>query len=110
MMIILTRIITAPTCVAASLILTACGGSGSAPPTTAASESSSARRATSYKLLYNFKGCPKDGADPAAGLTVLGGKLYGTTEDGGSNCANNSGTAFSVTTAGKEHVVDKRSA
>jgi uncharacterized repeat protein (TIGR03803 family) len=35
------------------------------------------------QLLYSFKGAPKDGADPRAAMTELGGMLYGTTLEGG---------------------------
>ncbi len=53
-----------------------------------------------YSLLYAFKGEP-DGMGPAAPLIVAGGKLYGTTTQGGLY----SGTVFSITTAGAESVL-----
>ncbi|MEO7201613.1 MAG: hypothetical protein ABIZ82_03370 [Candidatus Tumulicola sp.] len=37
-----------------------------------------------YQQLYAFKGTP-DGAGPLAGLTVVKGKLYGTTLNGSKN-------------------------
>ena len=49
------------------------------------------------KVLYSFKG-GNDGSVPLAGLTVIGGVLYGTTQQSGS--AGN-GTVFKITTAGK---------
>jgi uncharacterized repeat protein (TIGR03803 family) len=52
-------------------------------------------------VLHSF-GNGDDGARPAAGLTYMHGKLYGTTYEGGTNTI---GTIFSVTTKGKEHVV-----
>jgi uncharacterized repeat protein (TIGR03803 family) len=61
------------------------------------------------RVLYSFKGFPKDGTYPYAGLVALGGKLYGTTYEGGrtgecdySGC----GTVFEVSPAsGEERVV-----
>jgi uncharacterized repeat protein (TIGR03803 family) len=47
-------------------------------------------------IIYNF--CSEnnciDGENPLGGLTVVSGKLYGTTEHGGSNCS--CGTMFSL--------------
>ncbi len=59
----------------------------------------------SERVVYNFKGTfnsGEDGAWPFAGLTVLGGLLYGTTGGGG---ANAEGTVFSVSKSGKETVL-----
>jgi uncharacterized repeat protein (TIGR03803 family) len=54
-------------------------------------------------VLYAFKcSAQNDGAYPRAGLLNVGGKLYGTTEYGGSG---NVGTVFKVTQTGKETVV-----
>lgn len=55
----------------------------------------------SEHVLYKFK-AGKDGAHPIAGLTLVNGKLYGTTSQGGTS---GSGTVFSITTGGIEHVV-----
>ena len=44
-------------------------------------------------VVYLFKG-GRDGAGPGAGLIEVGGKLYGTTPDGGDH---GFGTVFSVT-------------
>jgi len=52
--------------------------------------------------IYSFKGGTKDGEAPRASLIHVGGKLYGITELGG---AKGGGTLFSVTTAGKETLV-----
>ncbi|MGC1380918.1 MAG: choice-of-anchor tandem repeat GloVer-containing protein [Candidatus Baltobacteraceae bacterium] len=53
------------------------------------------------RVLYRFK-ANNDGAHPYAGLTVLGGTLYGTTYQGGSG---GSGTVFKISPAGVEHVI-----
>lgn len=55
------------------------------------------------KIIYAFKGgYSGDGEAPVAGLAVLDGVMYGTTEGGGTMYG---GTVFSVTTAGSEHVL-----
>jgi uncharacterized repeat protein (TIGR03803 family) len=53
------------------------------------------------KLLYSFQCCQvvKYGSFPLAALTMVKGKLYGTTRNGGKS---NNGTVFVVTTAGVE--------
>lgn len=53
-------------------------------------------------VVYNFKGGSGDGDEPFAGLLDIKGTLYGTTGQGGSATA---GTAFKMTTAGKETVL-----
>jgi uncharacterized repeat protein (TIGR03803 family) len=57
---------------------------------------------TGYRVLYSFTGTGSDGANPYAGLTVVGSTLYGTTEYGGSG---NKGTVFSIHTDGTGYVV-----
>jgi uncharacterized repeat protein (TIGR03803 family) len=52
-------------------------------------------------VLHRFQG-GSDGAVPDAGLTDVGGTLYGTTSGGG---AGGSGTVFSITTSGAESVL-----
>ncbi len=54
-----------------------------------------------YSLLHSFTGSP-DGAKPSAGLTDVGGTLYGTTLRGG---ANDKGTVYKITTSSAESVV-----
>ena len=57
------------------------------------------------KVIYRFKANDNgthDGAHPYAGLIVLNGTLYGTTEQGGTKGA---GTVYKVSTGGSEHVV-----
>ncbi|MGA8576734.1 MAG: choice-of-anchor tandem repeat GloVer-containing protein [Candidatus Cybelea sp.] len=58
------------------------------------------------KIVYNFQ-CGADGADPIAGLTVVNGMLYGTTQYGGGTGCQSSGcgTIFSVSTSGTERIV-----
>jgi len=53
-------------------------------------------------VLHDFRGGSGDGWEPFAGLLNVNGTLYGTTEFGG---ANDGGTVFSITTAGKETVL-----
>lgn len=53
------------------------------------------------RVIYQFKGSP-DGDDPQAGLTLVNGTLYGTTEQDG---AHGDGTVFAVTTSGKERTI-----
>ncbi len=55
-----------------------------------------------YQVLYNFGAYP-DAEYPAAGLTNVGGTLYGTTSGGGAYSGN--GTVYSITTSGAETVV-----
>jgi uncharacterized repeat protein (TIGR03803 family) len=58
------------------------------------------------KVIYSFGGVGADGLGPIAGLTNVGGKLYGTTDFGGSHCGSSGcGTVFEVTTSGTERVV-----
>ncbi|MGC2649501.1 MAG: choice-of-anchor tandem repeat GloVer-containing protein [Candidatus Cybelea sp.] len=52
-------------------------------------------------VLYRFKG-GTDGASPQAGLIVVNGTLYGTTEGDG---VKSGGTVFKITTSGAEHVL-----
>jgi uncharacterized repeat protein (TIGR03803 family) len=57
-----------------------------------------------YKVLYNFGSQPGDGTAPRdfGGLAFRGGKLYGTTFEGG---ATGVGTVFDLTLKGKEKVL-----
>jgi uncharacterized repeat protein (TIGR03803 family) len=56
----------------------------------------------SERVLYSFKGSPNDGQGPLSGLIVVKGKLYGTTQKGGSA---GFGTVFQITKSGKETVL-----
>jgi uncharacterized repeat protein (TIGR03803 family) len=103
---------------AAVTLFTACSGRSatSVVPNVAASASSSVPRgaASSYKLLYSFKGTP-DGASPLSGLVNVSGTLYGTTLNGSSNycsqsCGSNGcylgcGTVYAIDGSGAESVL-----
>ena len=54
-----------------------------------------------FTTLYNFPG-GTNGANPAAGLLLSGGTLYGTTFNGGSG---GSGTVFKVNTDGSGYTI-----
>jgi uncharacterized repeat protein (TIGR03803 family) len=62
------------------------------------------------QVLYSFQG-GNDGADPAASLIDVNGKLYGTTRIGGTGCKNGGslqsgcGTIFDVSASGTESVL-----
>ena len=57
------------------------------------------------KAIYRFQG-GSDGARPHAGLITLHGTLYGTTNQGGTNCGRDGcGTVFSVNIATKDEKV-----
>jgi uncharacterized repeat protein (TIGR03803 family) len=58
-----------------------------------------------YKVLYNFGSQPGDGTGPYdfGGLAFRGGRLYGTTLDGGAT--GGWGTVFDLTLKGKEKVL-----
>ena len=57
------------------------------------------------KLLYRFPGIP-NAQSPAAALLNVNGKLYGTTEFGGTACGPpHCGTVFSIGTSGKERAL-----
>jgi len=94
----------------AAVSLAGCSASqvaGSALPSQAASQSAShaplAERG--YKVLFSFGGASgscSDGAIAWAPLTVVNGKLYGTTTVGG---ADDGGTAYQLTLNGSETVL-----
>jgi uncharacterized repeat protein (TIGR03803 family) len=57
------------------------------------------------KRALPFAGIP-NAQNPAAALTNVNGKLYGTTEFGGTSCGPpHCGTVFSITTSGKERIL-----
>jgi uncharacterized repeat protein (TIGR03803 family) len=110
-------------CVSAA-ILTGCGGANSGfPSSTPMSvapqsgapgamrqkiEIAAPKPASSYQLLYSFRGV-SDGSYPVASLINVNGVLYGTTLHGGANYCpyvpKSCGTVFSVTTNGTETVL-----
>jgi uncharacterized repeat protein (TIGR03803 family) len=55
-----------------------------------------------FKVLHSFGKTNYDGQSPAAALLNVNGTLYGTTTAGGKG---DRGTVFSITPAGREHVV-----
>ena len=57
---------------------------------------------TGYHVLYSFTGTGDDGANPVAGLTLVGSTLFGTTGYGGSD---GDGTIFSINTNGTGYQV-----
>jgi uncharacterized repeat protein (TIGR03803 family) len=57
---------------------------------------------TAEKVLHSFGSFSNDGLSPYAGLTDVGGTLYGTTQSGGKY---GGGTVFSITTGGVENVL-----
>lgn len=58
------------------------------------------------KVLYSFRGGPRDGSGPAAPLVKVNGTLYGTTQSGGKYCRQGGcGTVFSITPDGKEQIL-----
>jgi uncharacterized repeat protein (TIGR03803 family) len=61
------------------------------------------------RTIYEFKGSPTDGSGPDGDLTVVDGKLYGTTAEGGKyKCFTNGigcGTVFAVMPSGVESVL-----
>jgi uncharacterized repeat protein (TIGR03803 family) len=88
--------------VVASAVFAGCahpGGSPALPPGLGVQPATSV--AVAFKSLYSFKTIP-DGMEPAGGMVVLNGTLYGTTQVGGQGDA---GTVFASSTAGKERVL-----
>jgi uncharacterized repeat protein (TIGR03803 family) len=57
---------------------------------------------SNFQVLHSFKGGAGDGAQPLAGVTLVGSKLFGTTDSGGSL---GDGTVFSMDTNGSNFQV-----
>jgi uncharacterized repeat protein (TIGR03803 family) len=55
-----------------------------------------------YRILYSFRGLKEDGGLPVGSLVDLNGTLYGATSSFGTY---GSGTIFSITPSGEEHVI-----
>ncbi|MGA8099718.1 MAG: choice-of-anchor tandem repeat GloVer-containing protein, partial [Candidatus Cybelea sp.] len=90
-------------------LITACNGNGGVSAVPNAFERAHPASKTGYKVLHRFQG-GTDGELPAAGLAVMNGVLYGTTEYGGAaaSCTDigiGCGTVFSITPSGKESVI-----
>jgi uncharacterized repeat protein (TIGR03803 family) len=58
-------------------------------------------------VLYSFKGGKTDGAGPQTALIEVGGVLYGTTGNGGSEGVQSTGTVFKITLDGQETIIHK---
>ncbi|HEY5426080.1 MAG TPA: choice-of-anchor tandem repeat GloVer-containing protein [Candidatus Tumulicola sp.] len=85
-----------------SAVLAACAhGASFSPLPTGFAAAAADLNAGKFKSLYSFKSIP-DGMSPAAGMTLLGGTLYGTTQVGGQA---DSGTVFTTSTTGEERVL-----
>lgn len=56
----------------------------------------------SEAVLHEFKGAPRDGANPVTGVHMIGGTFYGTTKYGG---RQNFGVLYSLTPTGAEKVL-----
>lgn len=86
-----------------AVMLSGCGGLpppiGSAGHTVGAPQNNRA----AYKIIYRFNPLSGGAFAPEASLISLGGRLYGTTTEGGVYC--NCGTVFEVDTSGNEKVL-----
>jgi uncharacterized repeat protein (TIGR03803 family) len=64
-----------------------------------------------FTVLHRFSGCPNDGANPVGGVVVApDGRLFGTTDAGGSNCSGSGfGTVYVFRPSGStyaEKIID----
>jgi uncharacterized repeat protein (TIGR03803 family) len=100
------RISTAIICAClSSVIFAACGASNSGLPSSAPMSLApqiGGAAGTGYKTLDRFSGGANGGKPIGTQLLDVNGALYGTTSSGG---ANDLGTIFKITTAGKETVL-----
>lgn len=88
--------------IVAVLACAGCGAKNSVVPAAAVAATQTRPLQTGFRVLYSFKG-GADGAQPYTGpLTVFDGKLYGTTERGGTSSY---GTVFEITADGTERVL-----
>jgi len=100
-------------CLSVALLAACSGGNNGLPTSTPISVTPSQRsqpalsqpgmrkNVQTESVLYSFAG-GKDGVFPFAGVTNVGGTLYGTTQQGG---ASNLGTVFESTSSGAESVL-----
>lgn len=93
--------------ISVSLVIESLSGCGETRPplmmsSPATQATSSQTRAGSYTILHSFENEP-DGALPLAALTVLNGRLFGTTVRGGFSI----GTVYKLTTVGAESVLHR---
>ncbi|HLY01124.1 MAG TPA: choice-of-anchor tandem repeat GloVer-containing protein [Candidatus Cybelea sp.] len=91
-------------CVAAAMLAgCAAGSSTSLNPSSVRPSAERTRPSVTYGVLYSFAGSGEgDGEIPEATLVNVGGTLYGTTIEGGSN---DDGTVFSIAPSGTETVL-----
>lgn len=78
------------------------GGTGSACGSQGCGTVFSITTAGKERVLYSFGTASNDGENPAGDLVAVGGKLYGTTDFGGTN---GYGVIFSATLSGSESVL-----
>jgi uncharacterized repeat protein (TIGR03803 family) len=97
------QFIVAACCIAAA---TSCGNAGSPPASMPSTGGRIATQSTgTFETLYTFTG-KADGALPAAALEIAGGKIYGTTQFGGTGYRTcDCGVVFSVDGQGHETVL-----
>ena len=67
---------------------------------------SSAAQAQTFSVLHSFTDTATDGGYPSAGVSIRGGALYGTTQEGGNSCGNGHrcGTVYQVSKVGSNWV------
>jgi uncharacterized repeat protein (TIGR03803 family) len=88
----------------ALVVLAACGKDVDGVPISIG-QASNQTPDTNYNVIHSFKGRRDDGADPFAGLLSAGGKLYGTTTEGGASPASGGcGTVFEITPSDSERI------
>lgn len=89
------------------LAVAGCSRSTAFPTVLSNGASVSERSDNNFKVLYSFEG-GADGETPAAGLTALNDKLYGTTTRGGTPRRDRiGGTVFEVDVTGRERVIHR---
>jgi uncharacterized repeat protein (TIGR03803 family) len=91
----------------AATSLAGCGALQSPVGAPGASPQGNVGRTSSYEVLYRFDDYP-DGLQPAAGLSDVGGRLYGTASRGGQKGCHGTGgcgTVYSITTKGSEKLL-----
>ena len=62
----------------------------------------STAHAQTFSVIHTFTGSGGDGAIPVAGVTMRGGTLYGTTQEGGNGGVSGAGTVYQMSRAGSD--------